>query len=978
MAVQGLILNPGAGGGELAVLVDASSFNWPLGATAYSTNTGSPATMVAVTPTTGLPVRLADGSGYISTLPVSIAGTVTVAATDLDIRDLSSGTDSVSAVQSGTWNIGTVATITNPVTVTATNLDIRDLSSSTDSVAAVQSGAWTVQPGNTANTTAWLVTGTGGTFPVTDSGGSLTVDAPVGTPVFVRLSDGTNPITTLPVSIAGSVTVSGTVAATQSGAWNVSGTGAAGTAATGVMSVQGIASMTPVQVSQATAASLNATVVGTGTFAVQVSDALPAGTNNIGDVDVASIAAGTNYIGKVRITDGTTDNTILDLTNANPVTVAIVDGSGNQVTSFGGSGGTSSSFGSAFPSTGTAGGYSDGTNMQTARVFDADSGGGTQYVLGVNLRLAGSGGSVEAATASNPLRIDPTGTTTQPVGDAGGSLTVDNNGTFAVQAAQSGTWNVATVSTVTSVTQNADVRQATASNLNAQVVGNVAHDSAASGNPVRVAGYGSATAPSATSADGDVTNVWVDLNGRVQVGDGGSSLTVDGTVAFSNTTIAVTNTGTFAVQVDGAALTSLQLLDDAVATTGSAITAKGFAAVGTDGTDARILKTDTSGELQVDVLTLPAVTIAAAQTLATVTTVGTVTTITNPVTAVGAAAHDAVVSGNPVLMGGYASAAAPSVVATGDAVRAWHHTSGAAVVAGYDYSGTSSLPLSVNGSGQLLVAPGATFTVDGTVAATQSGTWNVGTVTTITNPVTAVGAAAHDEAVSGNPVLMGGYASTVLPTAVSADGDAVRSWMTRTGASVIAGHDGSTDQSIPIQVTDEGILFVQSASAFSAIASCIGNVASDSTDSGNPVKIGAKAETSLSTITLVADGDRTDLYAGVDGVLITRPHCNLEDIVTGNASNTDGTSTSCIASSGSGVKTYLTSVVLTNTSASNIYVEIKDGSTAKLTLPVPANGGVVFNPAVPIPGTAATAWNFDPSAATTTVYCSMVGFKSRV
>src|SRR5271166_5659672 len=35
-----------------------------------------------------------------------------------------------------------------------------------------QSGTWTVQPGNTANTTAWLVTGTGGTFPITASDGS--------------------------------------------------------------------------------------------------------------------------------------------------------------------------------------------------------------------------------------------------------------------------------------------------------------------------------------------------------------------------------------------------------------------------------------------------------------------------------------------------------------------------------------------------------------------------------------------------------------------------------------------------------------------------------------------------------------------------------------------------------------------------------------------------------------------------------------
>jgi hypothetical protein len=56
-------------------------------------------------------------------------------------------------------------------------------------VAATQSGTWTV-------------TGAGGSFPVTDSGGSLTVDAPVGTPAFVRLSDGTDPIATLPVSLA--------------------------------------------------------------------------------------------------------------------------------------------------------------------------------------------------------------------------------------------------------------------------------------------------------------------------------------------------------------------------------------------------------------------------------------------------------------------------------------------------------------------------------------------------------------------------------------------------------------------------------------------------------------------------------------------------------------------------------------------------------------------------------------------------------
>jgi hypothetical protein len=46
--------------------------------------------------------------------------------------------------------------------------------------------------------------------------------------------------------------------------------GTAGSASANVLTVQGVTSMTPVQVSQATAASLNATVVGTGTFATQV------------------------------------------------------------------------------------------------------------------------------------------------------------------------------------------------------------------------------------------------------------------------------------------------------------------------------------------------------------------------------------------------------------------------------------------------------------------------------------------------------------------------------------------------------------------------------------------------------------------------------------------------------------------------------------------------------------------------------------
>jgi hypothetical protein len=115
-----------------------------------------------------------------------------------------------------------------------------------------------------------------------------------------------------------------------------------------------------------------------------------------------------------------------------------------------------------------------------------------------------------------------------------------------------------------------------------------------------------------------------------------------------------------------------------------------------------------------------------------------------------------------------------------------------------------------------------------------------------------------------------------------------------------------------------------------------------------------------------------------DGALFVRPHSNLDDIVTGNATDTTGNATACIAAQAAGIKTCLTSVILCNTSATAITVDIKDGATVKISLPLPAGSGCIFNPPVPIPGSAATAWNFDGSAAATTVTCSMVGFKSTV
>jgi hypothetical protein len=220
--------------------------------------------------------------------------------------------------------------------------------------------------------TATLVA-TGSGLPISDAGGSLTVDN------------------------------SGTFAvqATQSGTWNVGVTGSV--AVTGPLTdAQLRAAAVPISDGAG-----SITVDNAGTFAVQASQS---GTWAVRNQDGTGNALTSRTAGSVR-----------------PLDVAIVDGSGNQITSFGGSGGTASAVASAVPGTATAAGFSDGTNMQLARLFDADSGGGTQYVLGVQLRATGSGGSTEIGTAAAPVRTDPTGTTTQPVSDGGGSLTVDGS-----------------------------------------------------------------------------------------------------------------------------------------------------------------------------------------------------------------------------------------------------------------------------------------------------------------------------------------------------------------------------------------------------------------------------------------------------------------------------------------------------------------------------------------------------------------------
>lgn len=330
-------------GGVLTVQGDPAGTPIPVSGTVSATNPSVGATGAAV-PASGTYIAgnnagtlvglVTDSSSRLIQVGAGVAGTP--AGGVVSIQGVAAGTvvpisGTVTANQGGTWNInnvsGTVSLPTGASTsalqttgntslssidgklgslgqktmagsapvVIASDQSAVPISGSvtvSGTVAATQSGTWTVQPGNTANTTPWLATiSQGGNSATVSAGGALKVDA----------SASTQP-------------VSGTVTANQgTSPWIVAGGGTAGTAASGVVTIQGIASMTAVKTDgSATTQPVSGTVAAT-----------QSGTWNIGTVTTVSavtaitnaLPAGTNLMGKVGIdqtTPGTTNGVVVN------------------------------------------------------------------------------------------------------------------------------------------------------------------------------------------------------------------------------------------------------------------------------------------------------------------------------------------------------------------------------------------------------------------------------------------------------------------------------------------------------------------------------------------------------------------------------------------------------------------------------------------------------------------------------------------
>lgn len=284
-------------------------------------------------------------------------------------------------------------------------------------------------------------------------------------------------------------------------------------------------------------------------------------------------------------------------------------------------------------------GVNGGTTAHVQHVKLVD--GASNGTVGVTV-----GGGVEAAALRVTLANDSTGLVsvddnggTLSVDDGAGSLTVDNGGTFAVQAAQSGTWTVQPGNTANTTAWKVDGSAVT------QPV-------SAASLPLPSGAATAAKQPALGTAGASSTDV-ISVQGIAS----GTALPVSIASVPSH---AVTNAGTFVVQENGAALTALQLIDNIVLAEDAAhasadpgvmsLAVRKATPVNLSGTDgdyeplqvsagrlwasatidaALPAGTNAIGKLAANTgVTIGAVEIAAAQTLATVTTVSTVSTLT--------------------------------------------------------------------------------------------------------------------------------------------------------------------------------------------------------------------------------------------------------------------------------------------------------------------------------------------------------------
>jgi len=275
-----------------------------------------------------------------------------------------------------------------------------------------------------------------------------------------------------------------------------------------------------------------------------------------------------------------------------------------------------------------------------------------------------------------------------------------------------------------------------------------------------------------TSTDGDYSPIAVNANGAIAINDGGNSITIDAS-SLPLPTNAATESTLSQVSLDIAVVASSIYREDDPHTTGE----KGQFVLAVRN-DTNAVTTSTDGDYsQISVNDKGAIAIQDGGNSITVDgTVGVSGTVTVSGTVAATQSGTWILGANSgvdigdVTVNNAGGASAVNIQDGGNSITV-DNTGTFAVQAAQSgtwilgaNSGVDIGDVTVNnaaGAAAVNIQDGGnSITVDGTVAATQSGTWNV----------VAAGDVAHDSPDSGNPVKIGFQAETTLPTAV-ANGD---------------------------------------------------------------------------------------------------------------------------------------------------------------------------------------------------------------
>lgn len=194
------------------------------------------------------------------------------------------------------------------------------------------------------------------------------------------------------------------------------------------------------------------------------------------------------------------------------------------------------------------------------------------------------------------------------------------------------------------------------------------------------------------------------------------------------------------------------------------------------------------------------------------------------------------------------------------------------------------------------------------------------------------------------------------------------------GASAVNIQDGGNS------ITVDGTFWQATQPVSMATNTPVGTVAHDAADSGAPIKTGGRARTS--DITSVANDDRVDAIFDKSGRQVIFPFCLPENLVSGaiTTAMTGTTSTSLIAAPGAGLYNYITQVTVSNSHATigtDVTLQDGNGGTAFYTIPAAAVYGgaaIQFNPPLrqPTSNTALYCVNITTGASTKV---SASGFK---